>query len=148
MAWQIPLLASPGSNCSYVKNPSIPSRKSFLTEASLKWASVTHHQKQQKLSILTQLLLDPGKTSLIGPAATSQAPPVSYATVVVFAQSHPTLCDPMNSSTPGFSVLHYLLELAQTHVHWVGDAIQPSHPLSLGKHKTEVCPGPGQEPGS
>ena len=41
-----------------------------------------------------------------------------------------TLCDPMNCSTPGFPVLHHLLELAQTHVHWVGDAIQPSHPLS------------------
>ena len=34
-----------------------------------------------------------------------------------------TLCNPMNSSTPGFPVLHYLLEFAQTHVHWVGDAI-------------------------
>ena len=38
-------------------------------------------------------------------------------------------CDPMNYSTPGFSVLHYLLESAQIQVHWVGDAIQPSHPL-------------------
>ena len=37
---------------------------------------------------------------------------------------------PMDCSTPGFPVLHYLLEFAQTHVHWVGDAIQPSHPLS------------------
>ena len=36
----------------------------------------------------------------------------------------------MDCSTPGFSVLHYLLEFAQTHVHWVDDAIQPSHPLS------------------
>ena len=36
----------------------------------------------------------------------------------------------MNCSIPGFPVLHYLLALAQTHVHWVGDAIQPSHPLS------------------
>ena len=45
-------------------------------------------------------------------------------------QSCPTLCDPMDCSTPGFSVLHQLLELAQIHVHWVGDAIQPSHPLS------------------
>ena len=35
----------------------------------------------------------------------------------------------MDCSTPGFPVLHYLLEFAQTHVHWVGDAIQPSHPL-------------------
>ena len=41
-----------------------------------------------------------------------------------------TLCDPMNCSTPGFPVYHQLLELACTHVHWVSDAIQPSHPLS------------------
>ena len=41
----------------------------------------------------------------------------------------PPICDPMDCSTPGFHVLHYLLELAQTHVHWVSDAIQPAHPL-------------------
>ena len=40
------------------------------------------------------------------------------------------LCDPMDCSMPGFPVPHQLLELAQTHVHRVGDAIQPSHPLS------------------
>ena len=39
-------------------------------------------------------------------------------------------CKPMDCSTPGFTVLHYLPEFAQTHVHWVGDVIQPSHPLS------------------
>ena len=44
-------------------------------------------------------------------------------------QSCVTLCDPMDCSTPGISVYHQLLELAQTHVHWVSDAIQPSHPL-------------------
>ena len=42
-------------------------------------------------------------------------------------QSRPTLCDPMDCSTPGFPVLHQLLELPQTHVHWVGDAIQSNH---------------------
>ena len=41
-----------------------------------------------------------------------------------------TPCDPVDCSTPGFPVLHHLLELAQTPVHWVSDAIQPSHPLS------------------
>ena len=46
------------------------------------------------------------------------------------AQSCPTLCDPMDSSMAGLPVHHQLLELAQTHVHPVGDAIQPSHPLS------------------
>ena len=45
-------------------------------------------------------------------------------------QSCPTLCDLMDCSTPGFPVIHYLSMFAQTHVHWVGDAIQPSHPLS------------------
>ena len=46
-------------------------------------------------------------------------------------QSCPTLCNPMDCSTPGFPVHHQLQELAQTHVHWVGDATQPSHPLLL-----------------
>ena len=46
------------------------------------------------------------------------------------AQSCLTLCNPMDCSTPGFPVHHQLAELAQTRVHWVGDAIQPSHPLS------------------
>ena len=41
----------------------------------------------------------------------------------------PTLCNPMNCSMLGFSVLHYFQEFAQTHVHWAGGAIQPSHPL-------------------
>ena len=45
-------------------------------------------------------------------------------------QSCPTLCDPMNCSTPGLPVHHQLQEFTQTHVHQVGDAIQPSHPLS------------------
>ena len=44
-------------------------------------------------------------------------------------QSRPTLCDPMDCSTPGFPVLYHLPELAQTHVNRAGDAIQPSHPL-------------------
>ena len=46
------------------------------------------------------------------------------------AQSCLTLCDPLNHSTPGLPVHHQLLESTQTHVHCVGDAIQPSHPLS------------------
>ena len=46
------------------------------------------------------------------------------------AQLCPTLCEPMDCSMPGLPVHHQLLEPAQTHVHWVGDAIQPSHLLS------------------
>ena len=45
-------------------------------------------------------------------------------------QLYLTLCDPMDYRTPDFPVLHYLPEFAQTHVHWVGSAIQPSHSLS------------------
>ena len=51
---------------------------------------------------------------------------VQFSTV---AQSCLILCKPMDCSTPGLPVLHYLPELAQTHVHWVGDAIQPFRPL-------------------
>ena len=45
------------------------------------------------------------------------------------AQSRPTLCDPVNRSSPGLPVHHQLPEFTQTHVHWVGDAIPPSHRL-------------------
>ena len=54
----------------------------------------------------------------------------SYNKSSSVAQSCPTLCNPMNHSTPGLPVHHQLPEFTQTHVHWVGDAIQPSHPLS------------------
>ena len=47
------------------------------------------------------------------------------------AQSCLTLCDPMNRSTPGLPVHHQLPEFTQTHVNWVSDAIQPSHPSSV-----------------
>ena len=56
-------------------------------------------------------------------------------------QSCMTLCDPMNRSTPGFPVHHQLPEFTQTHVHRVGDAIQPSHPLSFPLHP---APNPAQ----
>ena len=60
-----------------------------------------------------------------------------------FSQSFLTLCDPVNLSTPGLSVHHQLLEFTQTHVHWVCDDIQPSHPpwypsppaLNLSQHQ-------------
>ena len=57
----------------------------------------------------------------------SEVPSVQFSSV---AQSCPTLCNPMDCSMPGFPVHHQLLELAQTHVHRVSNAIQPSHSLS------------------
>ena len=60
---------------------------------------------------------------------------VSYAFVMVqfssVTQSCLTLCDPMDCNTSGLPVHHQLPEFTQTHVHWVGDAIQPRHPLLL-----------------
>ena len=56
-------------------------------------------------------------------------PRISSVQFSSVAQSCPTLCNPMNCSTPGLPVHHQLLEFTQTHVHRVGDAIQPSHPL-------------------
>ena len=60
------------------------------------------------------------------------------------AQSVPTLCDPMNRSTPGLPVHHQLPEFTQTHAHRVGDAIQPSHPLSS---PSPLAPNPSQHQG-
>ena len=57
------------------------------------------------------------------------------------AQSCLTLCDPMNRSTPGLPVHHQVLESTQTHVHRVGNAIQPSHPLSS---PSPPAPNPSQ----
>ena len=55
-------------------------------------------------------------------------------------QTCPNLCNLMECSTPGFPVLHHLPELSQTHVHWVGDAIQPSHPLSSPSFPALIFP--------
>ena len=57
------------------------------------------------------------------------------------AQSGPTLCDPMNHSTPGLPVHHQLPEFTQTHLHQVSHAIQPSHPLSS---PSPPAPNPSQ----
>ena len=56
-------------------------------------------------------------------------PPSRCCSVVHVAKSRLSLCDPMDCSTPGFPILQYLPEFAQTHVHQVGDPIQQSHPL-------------------
>ena len=79
----------------------------------------------------------PGQ-SLVDPGALLKCQSVQFSSV---AQSCPTLCDPMNRSTPGLPVHHHLPEFIQTHVHWGGDAIQPSHPLSS---PSSPAPNPSQ----
>ena len=56
---------------------------------------------------------------------------VTLLFVIVQPLNHGRLCDPMDYSMPGFPVFHYLPEFAQTHAHWVNDAIQSSYPLPL-----------------
>ena len=62
------------------------------------------------------------------------------------AQLCPTLCDPMNHSTPGLPVHYQLPEFTQTHVHWVSDAIQPSHPLLSPSPPAQSFPASGSSP--
>ena len=62
------------------------------------------------------------------------------------AQSYLTLCDPMDCSTPGFTVHHQLPEFTQTHVHRVGDAIQPSHPAVPFSSCPQSLPASGSFP--
>ena len=64
------------------------------------------------------------------------------------AQSCLTLCDPMDCSTPGLPVHHQLPEFIQTHVHWVGDAIQPSHPVIPFSSCLQSFPASGSFPTS
>ena len=84
------------------------------------------------LSVTTSCALVPP-----GPL-THKACSVQFSSV---AQLCPTLCDPMNRSTPGLPVHHHLPEFTQTHIHEVSDAIQPSHPLSS---PSPPAPNPSQ----
>ena len=86
----------------------------------------------------------PGKSPRTDPLSTSEGihPPthcfrLQFSSV---AQLCLTLCDPMDCSMPGLPVHHQLLEFTRTHVHWVGDAIQPSHPLSSPSFLPSIFP--------
>ena len=70
----------------------------------------------------------PVETMLLTSIFISSVDSVQFSSVT---QSCPTLCNPTSHSTPGLPVHHHLPEFTQTHVHRVGDAIQPSHPLSF-----------------
>ena len=71
-----------------------------------------------------------GGRSVLARLLLSSHPPCSVLCCCSSVKLCLTLCNPMSCSTPGFPDLHHLLEFAQTHVPWVSDAIQPSHPLS------------------
>ena len=88
---------------------------------------------------LPNLGIEPGSPTLQADSSLSE--PLQFSSV---AQLCLTLCDPMNCSTPGLPVHRQLPEFAQTHVHLVGDAIQPSHPLSS---PSPPAPNPSQHQG-
>ena len=91
--------------------------------------AVWKHRQHFYVAVLRrpQILLLWPSTDWTRPTHSVESNPLCCCSV---AQSCLTLCDPMGCSTPGFPVHHHLLELAQTHLHWVSGAIQPSHSLS------------------
>ena len=96
----------------------VKSRLSLASKTmSRKPCAIVLEKLFQSCSIKASALITLGKVSLQS----------SYCCSV--ANSCPTLCNPMNCSTPSSPVLHYLLEFAQIYVHWVSDGTQPSHPL-------------------
>ena len=92
----------------------------FIFELILSW--VSYWPKLRKL-------LHRGFASVSSFAGSWDAINLGLVQFSSVAQSFPTLCNPMNRSMPGLPVHHQLPEFTQTHVHWVSDAIQPSHPL-------------------
>ena len=100
-----------------VKNPPANAGMQETQVRSLGWEDPLEKEMQPTLVFL------PGKTH-------GQRSLVGYSQSSSVTQLCPTLCNPMNRSTPGLPDHHQLLESTQTHVHWVSDAIQPSHPLS------------------
>ena len=112
-------------------------------------ATLMAENKEELKSLLTRVKEKSERTSLrlnikamkIMAFSSIQFSSVQFSS---FSQWCPTLCDPMNRSTPSLPVHHQLLEFTQTHVHQVGDAIQPSHPLSS---PSPPAPNPSQHQG-
>ena len=126
-SWSPMMHFAPGSSSPRFIS-SFPSTSLFPTlsisplHSSCPWSSVKPQYLLASISSWTQRGLSRAREMPL----LSSVQSVQFSSVV---QSCLTLCDPMVCSTPGLPVHHQLLEFTQTHVHWVGDAIQPSHPL-------------------
>ena len=90
------------------------------------WVFLQYQNPNEPFGQLSNLFCNNFKWSIIYKNIESLSS-VQFSSV---AQSCPTLCDPMNCSTPGLPVHHQHPEFTQTHVHWVSDAIQPSHVIT------------------
>ena len=119
--WRLPTLTTQAWACWSGTDESWP--RAFEDD----WLRRT--KKPGRLSVVTSVSTSPVNCSInyCGALGWVLLLLVQFSSV---AQSCLTLCDPMGCSTPGLPVFHHLPELAQTHVHWDGDAIQPSCPLS------------------
>ena len=109
--------------------PPLPPPTPYQLSGSSPCASPKHPVSCIKLRLANHFLPDSTHPSHIS---------IQFSSVT---QSCPTLCDPMNRSTPGLPVHHQLPEFTETHVHRVSDAIQPSHPLSS---PSPPAPNPSQ----
>ena len=102
--------------------------KKFMTEVGNSGViTKTIYRRDKQPSYLNQLVWH-SQTHLFISFSYHWLIPYQFSSV---AKSCPTLYNPMDRSTPGLPVYHQLLEFTQTHLHWISDAIQPSHPLSL-----------------
>ena len=103
-----------------------PHQYSWLENSMDRGACQLQSRGSQRLRFIWSLYLVWGINIILSP------PPNVHPLISVSstAQLYPTLFDPMDCSTPGLHVHHQFPELIQTHVHWVSDATQPSHPLS------------------
>ena len=86
--------------------------KSYSTEPSITWSMIWLSDHFHHSVLRDKILL------------------IKFVVAVVESFSHVRLCDPMDCSAPGFPILNNLPEFAQIHIHWIGDPIQSSHPLS------------------
>ena len=124
----------------------LPPRSTFskliLVAWNQPWWKFLYHGNGLKNHFISLFLSQDLSGKHLPPRHWSQAPVIfkdpQFSSV---AQSCPTLCDPMNRSTPGLPVHRQLPEFTQTHFHQVGDAIQPSHPLSS---PSPLAPNPSQ----
>ena len=132
------------NNLRYADNTTLRAESKILKSLLMK-------VKEESEKVGLKLNIQKTKIMTSGPKTSWQIDGETMETVTDFifqfssvAQSCPTLCDPMNHSTPGLPIHHQLPEFTQTHVHWVGDTIQPSHPLSS---PSPPAPNPSQHQG-
>ena len=114
-----------GVGCHLLLQGIIPSQES--NPGILHYRQILYHLRHQESPMLGLIVYKYWERALVKKNKRVCSTVIRFSSV---AQWCPSLCDPRDCSMPGFPVHHQLLELAQTHVHCVSDAIQPSHPLS------------------